>query len=93
MDESRVQAAQRLLVEPEARQTADPEVLDEDVGVLQQFAQDRHALRCLEVQAKTALVTVDREEVRSGPLAIVGRLADPGWAPAARASPPGGSTR
>ena len=44
MDEARVQRVERRVVEAEPREPADPEVLDEDVGVGEQPAQDRGAV-------------------------------------------------
>ncbi len=83
MDEPRVERPQGLVVEPEPREAVAPEVLDQDVRVGEEAAQDRGAFRGLEVQPERPLVAVDREEVGGGPGAGLDR-ADPRRAPATR---------
>jgi hypothetical protein len=85
MDERRVQLLEPGVVEAEAGEPADPEVLDENVRVNEHPAQDRLAAGRLEVEPEGALVPVDRE--------VIGRGAgsasdicdtDPRWPPASR---------
>ena len=82
VDEPRVQGPERLVVEAEPGEAIAPEVLDQDVGVGQQPAQDGRAVRVLEVEAEAALVAVDREEIGGGPRPGLDR-ADPWRTPAA----------
>ena len=82
VDEPRVERPQRLVVEPEPGEAIAPEVLDQDVRVGQQPAQDRRAVGALEVEAEAALVAVDREEIGGGPRPGLDR-ADPRRTPAA----------
>ena len=67
VDEARVQPSQRLIVEAEPREPADPEVLDQDVAALEQAVQDGDAVGLLEVEPDAALVPIDREVVGRGP--------------------------
>ena len=84
MDEPRVQPTQRLVIEAEPREPADPEVLDQDIAALEQPAQDGRAVGLLEVEPDAALVPIDREVVGRGPgLARGRRRPDPRRSPAA----------
>ena len=67
MDEGRVERRERRVVEAEPVEAADPEVLDEHVGLRQEPAQDRRTLGLPEVEPDRALVAVDREVVGRGP--------------------------
>ena len=66
MDESRVDPPQLDLVEPEPREAADTEVLDDDVGTPEQPPQDVLAGFGAQVDAHAALVAVHRQEVGGG---------------------------
>ena len=66
--------------EAEPLEDAGAEVLDEDVGPVDQAQQDVAVGLVLEVESDGLLVAVGGEEVRRLPVA---RLADEGWSPAA----------
>ena len=83
MDESRVDPAQLAIVEPEPRESADTEVLDDDVGTPEEPPQDVLAGFGSQIDAHAALVAVHRQEVGGGSSArLLG--ADPRRAPGAR---------
>ena len=93
MDQARVQPSQRLIVEAEPREPADPEVLDQDVAALEQAVQDGDAIGLLEVEPDAALVAIDREVVGRGPGSPAPAAGPTHGGPQPRvASPSGGST-
>ena len=91
VDEVGVEVAQGLLVESQPRQRSRSEVVDEDVRVSQQAAQDVRAGPLPDIQSHRPLVSVDREVVGGGPRS--GRFVPHPWrSPAAGRVPSGGST-
>ena len=67
VDEVGVQLPQRVVIETETSEGARPEILDEDVRVGQQPAQDLGAGGLAQVEPDGALVAVDRQVVGGGP--------------------------
>ncbi len=82
VDEPRVDGLERRVIEPEPGEPPDSCVLDQDVAVGEEPAQDRHALGRLEVQAHPALVAVDGQVIGGRPSPLAVSRADPGRAPA-----------
>src|SRR5262245_17015090 len=72
IDEARVERGQRVVAQAEALHRPRPEILDEDVGALDQIAEDLGALRRLQIERQVSLVAVDHEVRRRLP-ALVGR--------------------
>ena len=62
INEPRVDLFQLLVTEAQSRQGARPEILEEDVGVTDEFLDEFGATVCLEINADTALVAVGRLE-------------------------------
>src|SRR3546814_12777364 len=65
IDQPRVDRRQRFIIDAEAPGDAGAVILDEDIGRLDHFEQERLALRRLEVDRDRALVAVERKEGRS----------------------------
>src|SRR5713101_7816672 len=65
VDDARVDLANALPREALAIQYARPEVLDHDIGALNQFGQDLPALLGLEVEREAPLVAVEHREVEA----------------------------
>ena len=86
IDELRIDSAKRFIVESVFRQTADLEILHEDIAFGGKAAQDRCTLWRGDVDSERALVAVDRAEI-GGPcgrvgIGIAGHIVDKGRPPA-----------
>src|SRR5260221_563531 len=69
IDETRVDLAQALIIELQPMLHIGPEVLDHDVGVLDQPVQDLERLRLLEIEGDAPLVAVQVLEIGAVPRA------------------------
>ena len=69
VDDRRIHAAHRDVAEPELVGDARKEVLDDDIGSAGQLEHELAALGLLEIHGDAALVTVDRREGRTHPVA------------------------
>ncbi len=76
VDQPGMRVAQPCLVDPEPGEGPWPKVLHEDVGVVEQPAQDGAAVGCPQVEPDRALVAIDGQEVGGRPRPI-GRVTDP----------------
>ena len=63
VDQPRMRGRQRAVVEPQAREHAGPEVLDEDIGARDERVEHAASLGALEVERHALLVPVDAQEV------------------------------
>src|SRR5262249_53669348 len=83
VDQPRVQRVEALPVEAVLLQSADLEVLDQDVGLRRQAADDRRAFRTCKINGYGAFVAIAREVVGALAAAGVVRALEPGRAPGA----------